>query len=161
MGSVRKSMPGHSSDSPRTDGILRNTPNRNGLKTIRELAMFQFSCRRCEDAPCIRACPAQALEKDADGMVHRSTNLCVACKSCIVICPFGTIMNDFFEHHRTKDRYLDLDNPAGLQKFIDENPGSSVEWVEMEADPSQHIYAYSDDILIKEFTWDIPKTPEK
>ena len=41
--------------------------NTNGLKTIRELATFRFTCRKCEDAPCINVCPADALEKDENG----------------------------------------------------------------------------------------------
>jgi Fe-S-cluster-containing dehydrogenase component len=49
--------------------------NVNGLKTIRELATFRFTCRKCEDAPCIAVCPADALEKDQDGVVERHTNL--------------------------------------------------------------------------------------
>ena len=40
--------------------------NINGLKTIRELAAFRFTCRKCEDAPCINVCPADALEKDEE-----------------------------------------------------------------------------------------------
>ena len=31
--------------------------NINGLKTIRELATFRFTCRKCEDAPCISCLP--------------------------------------------------------------------------------------------------------
>jgi len=40
--------------------------NTVGLKTLRELAVFQFTCRRCEEAPCINVCPAEALEKDME-----------------------------------------------------------------------------------------------
>ena len=41
----------------------------NGFKSIRELATFRFTCRKCEDAPCIAVCPADALEKDGDGII--------------------------------------------------------------------------------------------
>ena len=48
------------------------------------------------------------LEKDMDGLIHRHINLCISCKSCVTICPFGTMMTDFFVHHRDKDLYFDL-----------------------------------------------------
>ena len=88
--------------------------NSNGLKSIRELATFRFTCRKCEDAPCISVCPADALEKDSDGIISRYTNLCICCKSCVTICPFGTMMTDFFEHHRNKDLFYDLKDDEEL-----------------------------------------------
>lgn len=91
-----------SSDISPPEGFYTFSDDGQGLKSIRELAVFQFTCRRCSDAPCINVCPADALEKDEQGIISRATNLCISCKSCVVICPFGTIMNDFFEYHRDK-----------------------------------------------------------
>ena len=45
------------------DGILRDPELNNEFKTIRELATFLFTCRKCSEAPCINVCPAEALEK--------------------------------------------------------------------------------------------------
>ena len=151
---IRDNRPGESSDNLRTEGVMSDFPNRNGRKTIRELALFRYTCRRCEDAPCIAACPADALDKDDDGMIRRSTNLCVACKSCVVICPFGTMMSDFFEHHRTLDNYFDLNDPREIEKFIASNPDGAVAWVDMEEDPSKDIYQLNDMVLIKEKEWE-------
>src|SRR5512135_290429 len=82
------------------EGYFPGSDGNEGLKTIRELATFRFTCRKCEDAPCISVCPAEALEKDASGIIDRHLNLCISCKSCVTICPFGTMMTDFFRHHR-------------------------------------------------------------
>ena len=90
------------------EAIFLPSPNTNGLKTIRELATFRFTCRKCEEAPCMAVCPAEALEKDEEGLITRHTNLCISCKSCVTICPFGTMMTDFFIHHRNKDLFYDL-----------------------------------------------------
>ncbi len=150
---IRENRPGESSDNLRLEGVFSEYPNRNGRKTIRELAVFRYTCRRCEDAPCIFACPADALEKNGEGMVIRLTNLCVACKSCVVICPFGTMMNDFFEHQRTMENYFDLNHPEEIQKFIDNHPEGVIEWVDMEEDPSNNIYQLNDLVLIKENEW--------
>jgi Fe-S-cluster-containing hydrogenase component 2 len=151
---LRDNMPGESSDSLRPEGVLSEYPNSNGRKTIRELAVFRYTCRRCEDAPCICACPADALDKDDGGMIRRSTNLCIACKSCVVICPFGTMMSDFFEHHRTPENYFDLSEPDEIQKFIDRNAEGVVSWVDMEEDPENNIYQLNDMVLVKEADWE-------
>jgi Fe-S-cluster-containing dehydrogenase component len=57
------------------EALLYPAGNTNGLKTIRELASFRFTCRRCEDAPCISVCPADALEKDSNGVINRHTSV--------------------------------------------------------------------------------------
>ncbi len=141
-------------DQPRLDGILTEHPNTDGLKTLRELAVFRFTCRRCEDAPCIEVCPADALEKDPDGMIVRHTNLCICCKSCVTICPFGTMMSDFFEHKRQGENYFNLEDEKELRRFVEYNPGGAVRLVEMEADPDQNIYALNDRVLVKEVPYD-------
>ena len=52
------------------EAFYYNSINSNGLKTLRELATFRFTCRRCEDAPCVAVCPADALEKDGEGIIQ-------------------------------------------------------------------------------------------
>ena len=141
-------------DKPRIDGILSDHPNTNGLKTLRELAVFRFTCRRCEEAPCIQVCPADALEKDEQGMITRYTNLCISCKSCVTICPFGTMMSDFFEHKRDPERYFDLNDEKELRQFIEYNPGGAVKMVDMEENPDQDIYALNDQVLVKDIPYD-------
>ena len=51
-----------------------------------------LQCRQCEDAPCLAICPTQALQKqDTDSPVATRPELCIGCKSCILVCPFGVI----------------------------------------------------------------------
>ena len=146
-----------SCDQSPPEGLFYLNSNINGLKTIRELAVFQFTCRKCEDAPCIEVCPADALEKDENGVINRYTNLCISCKSCVTICPFGTMMTDFFNHHRAKENYFNLTDESELRKFISACPEDAVKLVDMEENPEQHIYKLNDKILIKEFMWDSDK----
>jgi len=124
--------------------------NVNGLKTIRELASFRFTCRKCEDAPCINVCPADALEKDETGVVVRYTNLCVSCKSCVTICPFGTMMTDFFKHHRNKDIFYDLNDEKDMEKFISSCPAGTVTITEEDESPDKNIYSLNEKVLIKD-----------
>ena len=149
-----RSPNGKSCDISPPEGFLGFSLDGQGLKSIRELAVFQFTCRTCNDAPCINVCPADALEKEENGMVSRSTNLCVSCKSCVVICPFGTIMTDFFEYHRDKDNYFNLDDDEELELWIRESPQGAVTRVDMEEDPEKHIYTLNEHILVRERMWD-------
>ena len=59
-----------------------------------ELAI-PLQCRHCEDAPCVKVCPTKAIEKlDEEGVVLIKSQLCIGCKACILVCPFGVISMD-------------------------------------------------------------------
>ena len=47
-------------------------------------------CMHCEDPACISVCPADAIHKGADGVVHTAmTERCIGCTNCVLACPFG------------------------------------------------------------------------
>lgn len=48
-------------------------------------------CKHCGDAPCIEACPVDAISKRSDGIVLIDEEVCIKCKKCIEACPFGAI----------------------------------------------------------------------
>jgi Fe-S-cluster-containing hydrogenase component 2 len=135
------------------EAYFYQSANNNGLKTIRELAIFMFTCRRCEDAPCISVCPADALEKDRDGIITRHTNLCVSCKSCVTICPFGTMMTDFFSHHRNKDLFHDLNDKDSVEKFIMLCPAGTVMLTDEDEAPDKNILRLNEKVLIKDYLY--------
>ena len=137
----------------KTEGIDPSLLNGGAFKTIREIATFRYVCRRCKDAPCIKACPASALEKDETGVVTRSLNLCIRCKSCIVACPFGTMMNDLFEVKTSDYGYYDLSDEEALKKFVASFPEGVVSLVEMKKEEDEHIHELSDHVWIREYAW--------
>lgn len=47
-------------------------------------------CRHCEDAPCARVCPVNAIVHGADSIIL-DEKTCVGCKMCALACPFGAI----------------------------------------------------------------------
>ncbi|HWQ77685.1 MAG TPA: 4Fe-4S dicluster domain-containing protein [Anaerovoracaceae bacterium] len=49
-----------------------------------------MQCRQCEDAPCAQVCPSGAISQK-DGMVFLNRSVCIGCKSCSMVCPFGAI----------------------------------------------------------------------
>ncbi|HSW10267.1 MAG TPA: 4Fe-4S dicluster domain-containing protein [Bacillota bacterium] len=47
-------------------------------------------CRHCLTAPCVDACVARALRRDAAGdAVSLDSSRCVGCYSCVMECPFS------------------------------------------------------------------------
>ena len=124
------------------------------MKTIREMAAFAYTCRHCEDAPCISACPAGALEKGSDGIVHRFSFVCVSCRSCVSICPFGTLMNDFFEYRKSICNYCRLDENTKSLACIDSCCEKALSLVDMEENSKENIYALNERVLVRELTWE-------
>lgn len=56
-------------------------------------------CQQCEDAPCMRVCPVNAISIDhMSGLVAINYDMCIGCKMCMVVCPFGSISIDPVEH---------------------------------------------------------------
>lgn len=72
----------------------------HGLSGLRERATFALVCRRCTSASCIEACVFNALERGADGVIHRHNLRCVSCKMCAHACPFGTIYTDMLTFYQ-------------------------------------------------------------
>ena len=49
------------------------------------------SCHQCSPAPCCNICPTGALQQESDGAITMRVQLCVACKMCLAVCPYGVI----------------------------------------------------------------------
>ncbi len=61
------------------------------LKVVKGLEMSApVQCHNCENAPCVRVCPTNALVYQ-DGTVQLLEDRCIACQSCVLACPFGAI----------------------------------------------------------------------
>ena len=77
----------------------RHHSGNNGVKTLLEIIHFALICRKCHTAPCVKACPQEALEKvptekQDEGILKRAEMLCTGCGTCAIACPFGTIYTD-------------------------------------------------------------------
>lgn len=49
-------------------------------------------CRHCDDAPCSKVCPVEAIRQTGD-CVQLNESLCIGCNLCAVACPFGAIQS--------------------------------------------------------------------
>ncbi len=52
---------------------------------------FPLFCRNCEDAPCIDACPEDALSRTSKGVVIVNNAKCNGTGACITACPYNAI----------------------------------------------------------------------
>jgi carbon-monoxide dehydrogenase iron sulfur subunit len=51
-----------------------------------------LQCRHCEDAPCVTVCPTRAMHENGAGFpVLIEEGLCIGCRACIAVCPFGVV----------------------------------------------------------------------
>ena len=66
---------------------------------LKEKRYVRVSCQQCQDAPCVNVCPTKACHKDEKtGITTMNTDDCIACKYCIVACPYDVR----FINHETK-----------------------------------------------------------
>ncbi len=49
------------------------------------------SCKHCNDAGCLNACPVKAIVRTDMGNVFVQQDVCIGCKYCIPSCPYGVI----------------------------------------------------------------------
>ena len=124
----------------------------NGITNLREYATFALYCRQCEEAPCVKACYHDALEKQADGILKRYKMRCTSCKSCSIACPFGTIFPDFIPYLDSSCDYC-LGITKGLPGCIPTCPYKAVEIKEIEENPESDIYFVGKNLAVHSRKW--------
>lgn len=55
---------------------------------------FPVLCNQCDEAPCARICPTNALFKRRDGIVDLNGETCIGCRACMVACPYDQLFID-------------------------------------------------------------------
>jgi Fe-S-cluster-containing dehydrogenase component len=64
---------------------------------------FQVTrCNQCQDAPCVAACPTQAMYRREDGIVDFDKSICIGCKACMAACPYDAIFINPEDHSAEK-----------------------------------------------------------
>jgi Fe-S-cluster-containing dehydrogenase component len=64
---------------------------------------FQVTrCNQCTDAPCVAACPTEAMYKRDDGIVDFDKQICIGCKACMAACPYDAIFINPEDHSAEK-----------------------------------------------------------
>ncbi len=63
---------------------------------------FPVLCNQCEEAPCARICPTNALFKRRDGIVDLHGDSCIGCRACMEACPYDQLFIDPNTHTAEK-----------------------------------------------------------
>jgi Fe-S-cluster-containing dehydrogenase component/formate-dependent nitrite reductase membrane component NrfD len=64
---------------------------------------FQVTrCNQCTDAPCVAACPTEAMFRREDGIVDFDKRICIGCKACMAACPYDAIFINPEDHSAEK-----------------------------------------------------------
>ena len=63
-----------------------------GPRLIRVIeGSYEFTpvfCHQCAKAPCMDACPVEAISKNEKGIVLIDDKVCIGCRECLDACPF-------------------------------------------------------------------------
>ena len=63
---------------------------------------FPVLCNQCDEAPCARICPTNALFKRRDGIVDLNSDSCIGCRACMAACPYDQLFIDPNTHTAEK-----------------------------------------------------------
>ncbi|MGI6368412.1 MAG: 4Fe-4S dicluster domain-containing protein [Anaerolineae bacterium] len=75
------------------NGAMDANLSRIRVVRIEPVTMIAISCRMCADAPCVVACPREALKQNPDtGVIEMDANKCDGCGWCVEACEFGAIV---------------------------------------------------------------------
>jgi len=77
------------------EGVLN--PIKSRIRIIRgpPFIYIATTCRQCEETPCIRACPKDALfQSEETGAILVDDEKCDGCKWCLEACEYGAIRYD-------------------------------------------------------------------
>jgi Fe-S-cluster-containing dehydrogenase component/formate-dependent nitrite reductase membrane component NrfD len=77
---------------------------------------FQVTrCNQCDDAPCVTACPTQAMYRRPDGIVDFDKSICIGCKACMAACPYDAIFINPEDHSAEKCNFCTHRLDVGLE----------------------------------------------
>ena len=135
-------------------------PDNDGTIRPQAIAVTSLICRRCDEAPCVKACPKEALEKQDDGVLKRYNARCVSCNSCMLACPFGTIISRLLHYLWSRCDFCEGRLKAGEKPLCvtTSQPADIIRYENVEEDPQKHIYIVNDHLAARCLPW---RRPEK
>lgn len=125
-----------------------------GVNALLENATFIYICRQCEEAPCVNSCPKEALEKLPGSNLKRFNNRCISCKSCMLVCPFGTIVPEVVSYLSSScdlcvGRLKENEKPLCAANCTD----GVLDYIEIEESKENNIYVLNDYLAVHCRPW--------
>jgi tetrathionate reductase subunit B len=78
-------------------------------------SFLPMMCMHCQDAPCIKSCPNDAIVRRTDGRVEIEKNDCEMDTRCVGACPYGAIHIDRQQRKADKCNFCVQRTDVGLQ----------------------------------------------
>ena len=67
-------------------------------------------CNHCENAPCVKGCPTDAMYKGYGDITMHAPEKCIGCKTCMAMCPYDDVISQHHEdphpHWRSDDALI-------------------------------------------------------
>ena len=73
------------------DNAVNTLKSRIEIVRIGAIVDVPIFCFQCDDPVCMQACTVNAITRDEANHVRIDKNLCINCKACAIVCPFGAI----------------------------------------------------------------------
>ncbi len=102
-------------------------PLKSRIRVVRldSIINMAVACRLCEDAPCVAACPRDALtQSEETGIIKVDEDKCNGCGWCIEACDYGAIML-----HPDKKVVFVCDLCDGKPKCVEWCPEEAIDYV--------------------------------
>jgi len=103
-------------------------PLRSRIRVVRMAPVFNFAltCRGCDDAKCVKACPERALSQSENtGLLIIDQTKCKGCDWCVQACDHGGITI-----HSDTGKAIACDLCEGEPKCVESCPEEALEIVE-------------------------------
>jgi len=127
-------------------------PENKGIIGLLELAARQMVCRKCEEAPCVKACPREALEKGEDGVLRRHVMRCTSCKTCALACPFGAIYPELVPYLVSRCDYCLQQLEAKEPECVISCPHEAIQYKTLK-ESKGNIYLIGDKLAVHYVPW--------
>ncbi|MCS7114828.1 MAG: 4Fe-4S dicluster domain-containing protein [Candidatus Bathyarchaeota archaeon] len=137
-------------------------PLRSRIRVVRITPAFNvaMACRLCEDAPCVKACPRDALTQSVEnGVILVNEARCDGCGWCVPACPYGGIAL-----HPDKTSVLVCDLCEGEPKCVEFCPEEALEIVTSDEEANKKLSAAIEKLpaeiekltnIVKERAWGV------
>lgn len=93
------------------------SPSKSRIRVVRideEGIDVPVGCEHCDSAVCMLVCPVKAITEDSStGAVILNPDVCIGCKQCLAVCPFGAI-----HYNEEKRQFYKCDLCAGEPECV-------------------------------------------
>ncbi|MBO3800333.1 MAG: 4Fe-4S dicluster domain-containing protein [Candidatus Brockarchaeota archaeon] len=71
--------------------VFNSRKSRIFVVRIEPFLNLALTCKKCDDPPCVRACPTEAVQRLSDETIKIDEEKCIGCGWCVEACEFGVM----------------------------------------------------------------------